>query len=393
MIDKPIEYADDDLSHLDADDVLIVDYLAGALSSEQAAAVETRLTEDDAFLDKAAPHIRLWMSPVKYRPMLEAIEHQESASNGKPVFALRPSDRERLKSAGQWAGLIGLGVAATLLIVSGTFRVYGDWALRHQPQAAVIVPTADGSRKTVDGRGTRDAGLGTRDSGLGTRGGSPPSVATPKPRNQSVAPVPTPVPVPVPKPEVTTPPKPVVTTPPAAKARVDTIPHVRLSPWGDSVPGRLRRFLGDTTAITGVGETLDLTLASGSRVVLQPETYFRWVDAGFGIQMGVLEGEIAIDVAPAVHLLRINTAVGFVALPPGSFAIRCASGCSELLITVQRGSASLSPNNPAAGFPSLEIKQGMFGRFPAGGTPERTTGGDQYPKPIRADSAGRGSIP
>lgn len=56
----------DDLTPVDPDIVLITDYLTGDLSPADAAAVEDRLVDDEAFFDKVAPVIKIWTMPMDF---------------------------------------------------------------------------------------------------------------------------------------------------------------------------------------------------------------------------------------------------------------------------------------------------------------------------------------
>ncbi len=70
---------------LDADLVLLTEYLADELGPEQAAAVEKRLAEDEAFYDRALPYLQLWSEPVDYRKELAKLEAERKGALPAPL--------------------------------------------------------------------------------------------------------------------------------------------------------------------------------------------------------------------------------------------------------------------------------------------------------------------
>jgi hypothetical protein len=69
---------------VDPDIALITDYLARALSPEEAAAVEHRLKTDIAFYKKVAPVVKVWTMPVNFRERLARGE-AEAVAGAKPA--------------------------------------------------------------------------------------------------------------------------------------------------------------------------------------------------------------------------------------------------------------------------------------------------------------------
>jgi hypothetical protein len=110
----------------DPDVRLITDYLARDLTREQAAAVEERLVEDEAFFEKVAPYIRDWTMPVSFRKLLAAHPADSpypaiEASKGRVREAAPPPPRGRPKASRRFARArrSGLAAAASYLIWVG----------------------------------------------------------------------------------------------------------------------------------------------------------------------------------------------------------------------------------------------------------------------------------
>lgn len=130
-------------------------------------------------------------------------------------------------------------------------------------------------------------------------------------------------------------------------------------------------------AVTSVGETRVFALDDFSSILLRPGSRFFYKQApGRPEVLASLEGEAEIIVSPTTHLMRLQTSVGSMVLMPGDYAVRCGAECEELLITVGRGTAILRASGST---PVVQIHAGEYGRFPRGGQPESTAGGDGYP--------------
>jgi ferric-dicitrate binding protein FerR (iron transport regulator) len=78
-----------DIGPIDPDIALLERWLAHELPADEARAVEERLVEDGAFFDKAAPIIRIWNLPVRFRTLLERPEPE--LAERRAVTRHRPS--------------------------------------------------------------------------------------------------------------------------------------------------------------------------------------------------------------------------------------------------------------------------------------------------------------
>jgi hypothetical protein len=90
-----------------------------------------------------------------------------------------------------------------------------------------------------------------------------------------------------------------------------------------------------------------------------------------------LDGEAAIDVSPEEGLVQVKTWAGRVRLDKGSYAIRCAPGCSAMLVTVGAGLATMVSDTTK---PGVVLQSGETGQVPKNGVPEKAgNGGKDWP--------------
>ena len=129
-----------------------------------------------------------------------------------------------------------------------------------------------------------------------------------------------------------------------------------------------------STVATGPVETREVMLEDSTRVVLRPRTtlaYSRALSAGAAIAR--IRGEAVFDVSRARTPLTVETTAGFTSLASGRYAIRCAEGAREMLVTVERGTALLrSAGTTLGGWLALEA--GQFGRVRDDSRPSRDSG-------------------
>ena len=144
----------------------------------------------------------------------------------------------------------------------------------------------------------------------------------------------------------------------------------------------------DASIATGPGETREVLLADSTRVVLRPHStfsYSRAVGAGAAV-VARIRGEAVFDVARASAPVTVETRAGTTRLAVGRYAIRCAEGAREMLVTVQRGTAMLyNLRSTIGGW--LTLGSGQYGRVRENALPTRDSGAG-FPQPQIASDDG-----
>jgi ferric-dicitrate binding protein FerR (iron transport regulator) len=144
----------------------------------------------------------------------------------------------------------------------------------------------------------------------------------------------------------------------------------------------------DASIATGPGETREVLLADSTRVVLRPRStfsYSRAVGAGAAV-VARIRGEAVFDVARASAPVTVETRAGMTRLAVGRYAIRCAEGAREMLVTVQRGTAILRNLGSTIGG-WLTLGSGQYGRVRDNALPTRDSGAG-FPQPQMASDNG-----
>ena len=312
-----------DIEEIDPDIQLISDYLARALTNAEAEAVEDRMVEDDAFFEKISPILKVWSMPVSFRDRLAG---RETVAPGRADAALRVAGATSERAARPRSMPLSLRELEELY----------PRTPREPPvlaQATALVGVSESRRRL-------------------------PSLSKRARVMLAVAAVLL-----------------ALVIPPAVRF----ISFLRHSDAIASGSGKLSsaKLESGAAAVTSVGETRVFALDDFSSILLRPGSRFFYKQApGRPEVLASLEGEAEIIVSPTTHLMRLQTSVGSMVLMPGDYAVRCGAECEELLITVGRGTAILRASGST---PVVQIHAGEYGRFPRGGQPESTAGGDGYP--------------
>ena len=144
----------------------------------------------------------------------------------------------------------------------------------------------------------------------------------------------------------------------------------------------------EASIATGPGETREVLLADSTRVVLRPRStfsYSRAVGAGAAV-IARIRGEAVFEVARASSPVTVETRAGMTRLAVGRYAIRCAEGAREMLVTVQRGTAMLyNLRSTISGW--LTLGSGQYGRVRENALPTRDSGAG-FPQPQIASDDG-----
>jgi ferric-dicitrate binding protein FerR (iron transport regulator) len=130
-----------------------------------------------------------------------------------------------------------------------------------------------------------------------------------------------------------------------------------------------------STVATGPVETREILLEDSTRVVLRPRStlaYSRALSAG-SAAIAHIRGEAVFDVARTRSPLTVETSAGLTSLSTGRYAIRCAEGAREMLVTVERGTAMLRSAGAALGG-WLALGSGQYGRVSDSAKPSRDAG-------------------
>lgn len=150
------------------------------------------------------------------------------------------------------------------------------------------------------------------------------------------------------------------------------------APSGWAMPGEMTE--------TTPGETLIALTRRGSRVTVRGESRFKYStspDGPFAAMMfASLDGEAAFEVSAGEGLVQVKTWAGRVRFDKGSYAIRCAPGCSTMLVTVGAGLATMVSDTTQ---PGIVLQSGEKGQVPKNGVPGKVTnGGNDWPVPATA---------
>jgi ferric-dicitrate binding protein FerR (iron transport regulator) len=131
---------------------------------------------------------------------------------------------------------------------------------------------------------------------------------------------------------------------------------------------------------TKPGETVIEELRSGSRITLRGDsrlTYSPIVLSLGATRYVALDGEAAFEISPTEDPVEVHTWAGKLFLERGSYAVRCAPGCSAMLVTVGAGLAAIRGDTAK---PAMLLKPGDYGRVRRGGEPEKVSAGvDAWP--------------
>jgi hypothetical protein len=125
----------------------------------------------------------------------------------------------------------------------------------------------------------------------------------------------------------------------------------------------------------GPAGTIVAYLPGGSRVAVRAGSRFNYASdltSGLiGLRRMSLDGEAAFEIAPNTGVAELETWAGEVRMDGGSYAVRCAPGCSEMLITVGAGIATVRGDSTRE---SLALTAGERGRVRKNGIPRKVTG-------------------
>lgn len=167
---------------------------------------------------------------------------------------------------------------------------------------------------------------------------------------------------------------------------VQTLP--RMGVRFGTPPRGLPVLAPDASIATGPGETREVLLADSTRVVLRPHSTFSYSRA-LGASAAVVarvRGEAVFDVARANAPVTVETRAGMTRLAVGRYAIRCAEGAREMLVTVERGTAMLRNLGSTIGG-WLTLGSGQYGRVRENAQPTRDSGAG-FPQPQLASDGG-----
>jgi hypothetical protein len=155
----------------------------------------------------------------------------------------------------------------------------------------------------------------------------------------------------------------------------------------DDLTGRARS--GDvqlgaaTTSVAGGSATVKLR--HGSVVTLRGEALFKPAAV-----FATLDGEAAFEITPKEGTVQVTTSAGQVWFGTGSYAVRCAPGCTAMLVTVAAGAARMKRDSSHQTF---VLSGGEQGYFPRVGEPRKEPRGTDWPQPAPAltirNAAGR----
>lgn len=163
----------------------------------------------------------------------------------------------------------------------------------------------------------------------------------------------------------------------------------------DDLTGRARS--GDvqlgaaTTSVAGGSATVKLR--HGSVVTLRGEALFKFTATPPVLPAAVfatLDGEAAFEITPKEGTVQVTTSAGQVWFGTGSYAVRCAPGCTAMLVTVAAGAARMKRDSSHQTF---VLSGGEQGYFPRVGEPRKEPRGTDWPQPAPAltirNAAGR----
>jgi ferric-dicitrate binding protein FerR (iron transport regulator) len=159
----------------------------------------------------------------------------------------------------------------------------------------------------------------------------------------------------------------------------------------DELTGRAKSGdvqLGATTT-SQAGGSATVTLRHGSVVTLRGEALFKFTATPPILPAAVfatLDGEAAFEITPKEGTVQVTTSAGAVYFGAGSYAVRCAPGCTAMLITVAAGAARVKSDSSDQ---TLVLSGGEKGYVPRVGRPRKEAVGDDWPlAPARTETAG-----
>jgi hypothetical protein len=327
---------DDDMDPVDPDIALITDYLCRELPSEQARAVEARLTSDMAFYMKVGPLIKLWRMPVDWRARLSA----RAAERAAEAAAAAPSAVE---------------AAGPKLVREPAIEYRLDEPLNEVRILGFTLPQADPLRATEPDDGKEPIDVKVVHS-LVTGGWNMYKLA---------------IAVWI-----------VALIPFSLYLRYGMTPHdpvaTIIAPTAQATtPATV--LPGSTLIEAKRGESKEITLNGGSQVAVRDGSRF-WYAYTLTARtvIATLRGEIALHVADKDRSILIHTSAGSVLATPGDYAVRCADGCSSFLVTVGAAGVAYLRNDTTKA--SVTLLKGDLGRLKKGGAPEKVANGEGWPE-------------
>lgn len=129
---------------------------------------------------------------------------------------------------------------------------------------------------------------------------------------------------------------------------------------------------------TNVGESKEIPLRGGSRILLRPNSRFTFgylPMPGMKGLTAVLDGEMAIELTKEDFVLDLRTSSGRAMFSPGTYAVRCEAGCTAMLLTVGVGTVRIRGDSTTG----MTLTAGEKGMVPKRGAPEKVTPGDGWP--------------
>jgi hypothetical protein len=331
---------------VDPDIALTVDYLAGELSPDEAARVEDRFIEDEAFARKVYPLMKMWTAPIDFRAAYEAAAAKERAQAAPEASSEVPypgieARRHRVLEGGGEPGsrYHAAPVAPVAPVAPGTAPL--------QPLTAAEERSLHEDEKYFH----RLANLNERVKSMfyiaaslivvGSLGSGAmyiyQNVASHRNLERTVG---------------------------------EATPRIPLMARGQGVDGP-------------PGGTKTTILTNGSRVVTRPGAHLDIRNPLMGAPIGPsidLIGEAAFDISTAEGPVMVTTSAGRVFLMPGTYAVRCEPGCAAMLVTVGVGLANLR-NDSLKTAVKVNLRDGQHGRVRRGQEPEKVdaNAADGYP--------------
>ena len=307
-----------DIAPVDPDIALFADYLAHALSLEDAAAVEQRLEDDEEFFWKVGPLIKIWHHRKSFRTILAEYEDHEQVRERARQHAIRP-EPPRARPRPAW-----VDYAPAFL---GIHRLYEiDEHLSPLPHRW-FSPTFRRRFAYM----TAAASIGIVAFGLSTLGYT-------------------------------------LYVSNGSDVRVQTVP----------LRAPTAQIINGTVVETKAGEVKELDFRGGSHLSLKPNSRLTFHYVGLSSRgiSAALDGEAAVTITREDFAMRIVTSAGSTMLTPGNYAVRCAPGCDAMLLSVGAGMATLRADTAKA---SMSFRAGDRGRLPREGSPEKVTPGTNWP--------------
>jgi hypothetical protein len=322
---------------LDADLGLITEYLANELSPEQAAAVEERLAEDEAFYEMALPYMRLWSRRGDYRKATARHKAERARAVSAPPAAAVPLPTD--------SGVVALAERRSRFPVT--------WPLVLSRRRALSLLAAVLALMF---------GLPVVAYRIGFTNGEKQGLL-----ERSLVPTTTAPPGTVPPDTAPTSKKPPGTNSPGTNSASTKAPSTK-APSTLPADARNAALAGQEVAAVPIGHSL-LHLRYGARFYYNPKSATIWKVVG-------LNGEALIEVALLDGKIELSTPAGVVDLWPGTYAVRASAEREETLVVVGSGWATLKGGRRG---PDVKLSAGEFGQLKNGAAPTKTSGGADYP--------------